>query len=83
MFLPQNGTVWLSDLELVELPPTELTKQLTGAAGPIITTWIPIAILLIVGAAIAIGVAGACLMYMKSKQVQGAELRRMQALDIG
>jgi hypothetical protein len=83
VFLPQNGTVWLSDVELVELPPNELTKQLSGSAIPVFTSWIPIALMLIVGVAIAIGVACAGLLYLKSKRAQGIELRRMQALDIG
>ncbi len=39
--------------------------------------------ILIVVVAIAIGVAAASLMYWNSKRVQGVELRRMQALDIG
>jgi hypothetical protein len=83
LYLPQSGTVWLSDLELIEMPPSELSKQLSGAAIPVFTTWIPIVLLLIIGVAIAAGVAFASLLYWKSKRVQGNELRRMQALDIG
>lgn len=83
VYLPQSGTVWLSDLELVELAPNELTKQLSSAAGPAFAGWIPLAIALVVIVAIALGVAGASWMYLKSKQAQGMELRRMQALDIG
>ena len=83
VYLPQMGTVWLSDLELIELPPSELSKQFSGAAFPMFTAWIAIALTLIAVVAIAAGVAFASLAYMKSKRAQGNELRRMQALDIG
>ncbi len=82
VYLPQTGTVWLSDLELVELPPSELTKHLSGAAAPVFTRWISVAVLLIFGLAITAGVAFASLVYMKSKRAQRIELRRMQAMDI-
>lgn len=83
VYLPQNGTVWLSDLELVEFPPAELNKQLTGASAPTSGPWLAIALLLIMALAMVAGVTFAGLIYMKSKRAQGDEFRRMQALDIG
>ena len=85
VYLPQNGTVWLSDLELVEFPPSELSKQITGASAPaaMFTRWMTVALMLTTGLAVATGVAFARLIYMKSKRNQVNELRRMQAMDIG
>lgn len=85
VYLPQSGTVWISDLELVEFPPAELTKQLTGASAPpaTITRWLSVALLLLFSGAIVAGVAFASLVYLKSRQAQVNELRRMQAMDLG
>ena len=88
VYLPQSGTVWISDLELVEFPPSELTKQITGASSPaaMFTNWMSGILLFVFGLAvlaIVAGVAFASLAYMKSKRNQVNELRRMQAMDIG
>ena len=39
VYLPQNGTVWLSDLELIEFPPSELANQLSGSSAPSFIKW--------------------------------------------
>lgn len=83
VYLPQNGTVWLSDLELIEFPPSELANQLSGSSAPSFIKWGMIALGITAVLAIAAGIAAANLIYLKSKQAQKIELRRMQALDIG
>lgn len=83
VYLPQSGTVWLSDLELVEIPPSELASQLSGSSAPWLVSWGMIALALTAILAIVAGIAIANLIYLKSKQSQKIELRRMQALDIG
>jgi len=83
VYLPQNGTVWLSDLELVEFPPSELANQLSGSSVPSLFQWGMMTLGITAILAIAAGIAAANLVYLKSKQAQKIELRRMQALDIG
>ena len=83
VYLPQNGTVWLSDLELIEFPPSELANQLSGSSAPSLIKWGMITLGITAILAIASGIAAANLIYLKSKQAQKIELRRMQALDIG
>jgi hypothetical protein len=88
VYLPQNGTVWISDLELIEFPPEELSKQIAGAATPaaMFTRWMSMTVLMIVAFAVitvVARVAFASLVYMKSRRIQVNELRRMQAMDIG
>ncbi len=83
VYLPQSGTVWLSDLELVEFPPSELMKQVTGASAFGFGTWMTIMVTIVLGFAIGLGVLLAGLAHLRAKQAQGIELRRMQAMDIG
>jgi hypothetical protein len=66
VYLPQNGTVWLSDLELIEFPPSELANQLSGSSAPSFIKWGMIALGITAVLAIAAGIAAANLIYLKS-----------------
>lgn len=82
LFLPQEGTVWLSDLELVELEPSEMDSLFSaGGLGFSLTgpTYILFSFVIL---GIAIGVGMATLKFLRTKQAQDLELRRMQAMDL-
>jgi hypothetical protein len=83
VFLPASGAVWLTDLELIEISPKDLFSQISGAGTLPFVFWIFLTAILVLAAAIALGIVGVYWRQTKSKQVQGMELRRMQAMDLG
>jgi len=82
LFLPESGTVWIGDLELIELEPKELAQHLAKKGSsfqfPGLTlVWGLLGILGVI-----FGVKLAMLKYLRTKQARDIELRRMQALDL-
>ena len=82
VYLPDKGTVWLSDLTLVEMPIAKLQKELQGSATVLpgwfwgaLSTFISLTILVALG----------LILFVKRfrRQEHGTELRRMKALDLG
>ena len=82
VFLPEKGTVWLSDLTLEEMPLDKLKSQLQGGSTSM-PTWFWGAM---AGSALAPVLAiaiGFILLKRFRRREHGTELRRMKALDIG
>lgn len=81
VYLPGKGTVWLSNLEVVELPASAMPGAGMTLAG--IMMWVSILIgTMLLISVVATGLAYAMTKGRASKPV-GDELRRMQAMDIG
>lgn len=82
VYLPDKGTVWLSDLTLEEMPIAKLQKELQGSA-MVLPGWFwgVLSTSIILPILIAVGV----IVFVKKyrRQEHGTELRRMKALDLG
>ena len=82
VYLPDKGTVWLSDLTLEEMPIANLQKELQGGAmvlpgwfWGVLSTSIFLPLLIAVGLIVVVR--------KFRRQEHGTELRRMKALDLG
>ncbi len=82
VYLPDKGTVWLTDLTLEEMPLAKLQKELQGSA-MVLSGWFwgVLSTSMILPILIAVGL----IMLVKKfrRQEHGTELRRMKALDLG
>ena len=82
VYLPDKGTVWLSDLTLEEMPIANLQKELQGGAmvlpgwfWGVLSTSIFLPLLISVGLIVVVR--------KFRRQEHGTEVRRMKALDLG
>jgi hypothetical protein len=83
VFLPTSGTVWMSDLSLVEMSIADMQKSLSPLVPFTSFDWTTVAIVLTVLVVIALGVALGVWKFLSNRATRNRELRRMQALEIG
>ena len=81
VFLPEKGTVWLSELTLEEMPLEKLQSELQGSS-IVLPSWFWSALAF----ATVLPILGIAVLFALTKRFRsrelGTELRRMKALDI-
>jgi hypothetical protein len=82
VFLPKAGTIWISDLELIEFPISPMMSATPAVAPGNWATWSSILVTVFAGLGCAVGVLGTTLWFKRVRNKQDAELRRMQSLNI-
>jgi len=89
VFLPKTGTIWISDLELIEFPISSIMPATPAmiSATPAVAferwaTWSSILVSIFAGLGCAVGVLGTTLWFKRARNKQDTELRRMQSLNI-
>ncbi len=82
VFLPKAGTIWISDLELIEFPISSMNPTTPAESFASWATWSSILVTVFAGLGCALGVLGTTLWFKRARNKQDIELRRMQSLDI-
>ncbi len=82
VYLPDKGTVWLSDLALEEMPIAKLQKELQGSV-MVLPGWFWGVLSTSIVLPILVGFGFILFVKRFRKQEHGTELRRMKALDLG
>ena len=90
VFLPKAGTIWISDLELIEFPISSMMPATPAASMPATpaasfarwATWSWIFVTVFAALGCAVGVLGATLWFKRVRNKQDTELRRMRSLNI-
>jgi hypothetical protein len=82
VFLPETGSVWLTDLRVTEMPLKDLQRQLS-VSGSSAAWWLPMLTIGALGFIGSLGIAVTCLIVARWRRSHSMELRRMQALDLG
>ncbi len=81
VFLPDKGTIWLSELILEEMPLVKLQSELQGSVALPIWFWSVVAASTLIPALILLAAIFIAFKKFRSREL-GSELRRMKALDL-
>ena len=82
VFLPTAGTIWISDLELIEFPISHMMSTTPAASFARWATWSSFFVTVFAGLGCAVGVLGTTLWFKRVRNKRDSELRRMQSLNI-